>query len=168
MQDRNVPSTSSDTAGGVPEVAVYYPPQQPPIQQPNMRGWWIAVAITAVVVAVTVTLAVALTGGKDRAVDESAWRDAREAQGAQFVNWRQYADTWLNKVCTDEDFDLFLAMQLDDGVSEESMRTDFTYACPDRLGEFEQFLIEMDEPCAGMSAEDRRYFEEAMGNGYQC
>jgi hypothetical protein len=123
---------------------------------------WLAGA-AVVIVGLTVALIVVLTRDDEHIVDEGTWRQAREAQGTTFTNWDQYADTWVNQVCTDPDFDIFLAMRIDSGVTVDQLRTDFTFACPGRLGDFEKFVISLADPCAGMDAETRALFEEASG-----
>lgn len=130
---------------------------------PRRRMWpWLAGA-AVVIVGLTVTLVVVLTRDAEHVVDEAAWRQARETQGATFSDWNKYADTWVHSVCTDADFDIFLAMRVDSGVTVGELRTDFTFACPNRLPDFEKFVISLDDPCAGMDAETRALFEEASG-----
>jgi hypothetical protein len=137
-------------------------PTQP--RRPDRRAWWIAGVAVLIAIAAVITLIVVLTGEKEHVVDEAAWREAREAQGTTFSDWRLYADTVVNDVCTDEDFGYYVALRLDDGITETELRTDFTYACPSRVPDFEQELRDIEDPCAGMDAEERALFEEAAGS----
>lgn len=137
------------------------PTSEHPAPRRRMWPWLLGAAV--VIVGLTVTLVVVLTRDAEHIVDEAAWRQAREAQGTTFIDWDQYADTWVRQVCSDTDFDFFLAMRVDSGATVEQLRTDFTFACPDRLPDFEKFVVSIDDPCAGMDAETRALFEEASG-----
>jgi hypothetical protein len=107
--------------------------------------WLVAAAV--VIGGLVATLVIVLTGEDEPAVhvvDEQAWRDAKHAQDDTIpeAKWADYVDLWVNDVCKDDagTLRLLLAMRMDDGAEEESLRTDFTYACPDRLPEFEEFM----------------------------
>jgi hypothetical protein len=143
-------------------------PALPTEPKPTRRVWVLVAAAVAAFAAAAIMIVVSVNSEPDHVVDETAWRHAREAQGTEFLDWRKYADSWLNNVCTDEDFGIFVAARLDDGVTETQLRTDFTYACPNRLPDFDREIAELKDPCAGMDAEAREQFEEAVGSGYHC
>lgn len=136
-------------------------PQAEPTASPLRRRMWPWVAAAAVVAAgVAAALVIVLTGDEEHVVDESAWRQAREAQGTEFTDWRKYADVWLGDLCN-KDMDMFLAMRIDNGTPVEQLRTDIRFACPNRLVDLEEFVAFLGDPCAGMDAEARSRFEEA-------
>lgn len=112
------------------------PAPTPAPRKGRFRIWlFAALAGMAIVVAIILVISSA------QKVDEDAWRAAREAQGAHFADWPKYRDVYLGRngapgLCGSDDAALvfyFSSLKLDGLFVPRALRTDLSYACPDKL-----------------------------------
>jgi hypothetical protein len=121
------------------------------------------------IVVVIACLALAGCGGHE--IDDDQWRtDIERELGAPIDDWKQFRDVWVD-VCDDSEdgFEAFAAVALDGGDSWDSLRTNVSNACPDRLEELEELrsdLASVGDACdtpASDRTEDQALMAEAMG-----
>jgi hypothetical protein len=117
----------------------------------------------------SVCLLTSACGGHE--VDEDKWRaDIEREVGAPVADWPAFRDIWLDICDDDEDqFSTYAAVALDGGDTWDSLRTNVSNACPDRLDELEELRSDLggvQEACdtpASERTEEQALMAEAMG-----
>jgi hypothetical protein len=120
---------------------------------------------------IVVAACLVLAGCGGHEVDEDQWRaDIERELGAPVADWPAFRDIWLDICDDDEDqFSAYAAVALDGGDTWDSLRTNVSNACPDRLEELEELRSDLggvqdacDTPASERTQEQAR-MAEAMG-----
>jgi hypothetical protein len=121
---------------------------------------------------IVVAACLVLAGCGGHEVDEDQWRaDIERELGAPVADWPAFRDIWLD-ICDDnaDQFSAYAAVALDGGDSWDSLRTNVSNACPDRLEELEELRSDLGsvQDACDTAASERTESEARMAEAMGC
>lgn len=103
--------------------------------------------------------------------DGDAWRAAVEQQRGPVSDWEAHREVWLEEICGDdeESFAWLVTAAVQEGASVEALRTNVSYACPDRLDVLDRVgpaIADVTDACRArprQRSEDERLLADGLG-----
>lgn len=97
----------------------------------------VAGALLAAVVLVGLLIADHFKDQREKA--ELDWRFAVESKAGIVTDWDAYRDMWVDRICHRDDISGYFDTATAGGTSVDVLRTNVSYACPDRMPELEEW-----------------------------